>query len=224
MRTATKPATIIATTAIALIGAASATAGPGAPAHPPVRSDAGASATRYFVDCNAGSDSSSGLSPDHAWRSLARVNAVALGPGDQILFRRGTHCDGVLAPQGSGAPGAPIMASAYGQGPKPQIDGGGAPQAVLLHNVDYWEIRNLDISDLGPIPQPGELRVGISVVLDSGFGTGHHYVVANVDIHDVNSSSTPPPDGNISSTPRTTARSRAGSSSRRPPVTALTMS
>jgi hypothetical protein len=145
----------------------------------------------YYVDCTHGSDSSSGVSPRQAWRTLARVDTITFAPGDELLFRRGTRCDGVLAPSGSGAAGEPIIVDAYGKGPEPQLAGDGARATVYLHNVDQWELHDLDISNLGPPPQPGEKRNGIWVVLD-GFGIGHHYVIEDVAVHDVNSSVTPP--------------------------------
>lgn len=111
--------------------------------------------------------------------------------GDAILFHGSTRCDGVLTALGSGTPDRPIVVDRYGSGSMPQIAGDGARTAVYLHNVDEWEIRNVDISNVGPPPQPGEKRNGIWVVLDS-FGIGHHYVIENVDVHDVNSSVTAP--------------------------------
>ncbi len=161
---------------------------PGARAGKPAATSAiGAS---YFVDCAHGRDSSSGLSPRQAWRTLAKVSSVVFAPADRILFRRGTRCGGVLAPRGSGAPGEPIVVDAYGVGAKPQLAGGGARATVYLHDVEQWELHDLDISNLGPAPQAGEKRNGVWVVRDR-LGVGHHYVIANVDIHDVNSSLTP---------------------------------
>jgi Right handed beta helix region len=149
---------------------------------------------RHFVDCAHGNDSASGLSPHRAWRSLAKVNSVVFGPGDAILFRRGTRCAGVLEPRGSGAPREPIVVDAYGWGRKPELAGGGERATVYLHDVDAWELHNLDVSDLGPPPRPGEKRTAIWVVLDS-LGTGHHYVMKDIDVHDVNTSAVLPPEG-----------------------------
>jgi hypothetical protein len=147
---------------------------------------------RYFVNCTSGDDSASGLSPRAAWRSLAKVSSVIFHPGDMILFQRGTRCAGVLQPQGSGARGEPIRVDAYGWGQKPQILGGGARAAVYLHDVEGWELRDLDISNLGAPPQPGEKRTAIWIVLENRT-IGHHYVIENVGIHDVNTSAQLPP-------------------------------
>ena len=170
-------------TSMLLVSAGSATAGP----LPSVAS----AGTTYYVDCANGNDSASGQSPDEAWRSLAKVSSVTFSSGDEILFRRGTRCHGVLAPRGSGSPGSPIVVDAYGSGPRPILAGDGARATVYLHNVQQWELHHLKITNHGPPPQPSEKRNGIWVMLDS-FGTGHHYVIEDVTIDDVNSSRTTP--------------------------------
>lgn len=136
----------------------------------------------YYLDCASGNDAASGTTPGTAWRTLAHVNTVTFQPGDSILLRRGATCDGVLQPQGSGTPGSPITVAAYGQGALPAIDGGGARAAVFLHNVQGWELRQLDISD--PATPDGTSRTGIYVLL-TDYGIGHHYVIDDVNVHDV---------------------------------------
>ncbi|MGZ4233147.1 MAG: hypothetical protein ACXVVQ_17185, partial [Solirubrobacteraceae bacterium] len=150
---------------------------------------------RYFVNCARGDDAASGRSPRAAWRSLAKASSVIFHPGDAILLRRGTLCPGVLQLQGSGAGGEPIRVDAYGRGARPQIDGGGARAAVYLHDVEGWELRDLDISNRGAPPQPGEKRTAVWVVLDK-LDVGHHYVIENVGVHDVYTSAQLPPGSN----------------------------
>jgi hypothetical protein len=147
--------------------------------------------TRYYVDCSAGNDAATGTSADTAWRSLARVDTVTFKPGDSVLLRSGTTCDGVLSPQGSGSAGHPIVLGSYGTGARPAINGEGAAAAVVLDNVQYWELRNLDVSD--PATPDGTPRIGIYVLLDN-FGTGNHYVIDNVDVHDVIGADSTGPD------------------------------
>lgn len=139
--------------------------------------------TSYHLDCRSGNDASPGTSPGTAWRTLDRVNRQALRPGDSVLLRRGTRCDGVLQPQGSGTAAAPITLAAYGTGARPAIAGGGARAAVFLHNVQGYEIRHLDISNTPATPD-GKARGGIYVLLED-YGTGRHYVVQDVKVHDV---------------------------------------
>ncbi|NJP33344.1 right-handed parallel beta-helix repeat-containing protein [Micromonospora thermarum] len=139
-------------------------------------------ARTYHVDCVAGNDSADGTKPTTAWRTLARVNKATFGPGDSILFLRGTTCQGVLEPKGSGTAAAPIKVGAYGTGVRPKIVAPGTRAAVFLRNVQGWEIRDLEVTNPGPVD--GTARVGIYVLLEN-FGTGKHYVVENVYVHDV---------------------------------------
>src|SRR5205809_7490001 len=84
----------------------------------------------YYLDCANGRDSASGNSSTSAWRSLERLQSTTFRPGDRILLRRGTKCTGMLAPRGSGAPGAPVVLDAYGSGPLPRIEGGTNEAAI----------------------------------------------------------------------------------------------
>ncbi|MEV0375554.1 right-handed parallel beta-helix repeat-containing protein, partial [Streptomyces sp. NPDC050636] len=149
-------------------------------------------ATTYYVDCDAGSDSAAGTSATAAWRTLRKASAAALRPGGRILFKRGTACTGTFAPSTSGAAGAPLGAGAYGSGAKPRIEGAGARAAILLDNVQYWELRDLDVTNTGPVTTT-DRRAGVLVRLHD-FGTGRHYLVDGVDVHDVNGADFKDPD------------------------------
>jgi hypothetical protein len=76
----------------------------------------------FFVSSASGDDSSDGLSPGSAWRSLSKVNAAALRPGDKVLFQRGGSWRGTLVPH-SGREGAPVTYGAYGKGARPLLLG-----------------------------------------------------------------------------------------------------
>src|SRR5690349_12237081 len=52
--------------------------------------------TTYYVDCAAGADTNNGTSTATAWRTINKVNSTTFGPGDSILFKRGTTCAGSL--------------------------------------------------------------------------------------------------------------------------------
>ena len=43
----------------------------------------------FFVSAASGQDGNDGVSPQTPWKSLARVNAAELRPGDKVLFQRG---------------------------------------------------------------------------------------------------------------------------------------
>jgi hypothetical protein len=70
-----------------------------------------------------GNDASDGKSPARAWKSVAKVNATAFLPGDQILFERGGEWRDSLRASTSGTAGKPIVYGAYGKGAKPRFWG-----------------------------------------------------------------------------------------------------
>lgn len=138
--------------------------------------------TTYYVDCSSGNDAKAGTSAGTAWRTLEKVNSVVFRPGDNILFRKGSTCQGQLVPQGSGSAKSPIRVMSYGSGARPKVVAADARAAVYLHNVEGWEIRGLDISDPGGnVTDP---RTGIYVEL-TDYGTGSHYVFDDNYVHDV---------------------------------------
>ncbi|MEV6047130.1 right-handed parallel beta-helix repeat-containing protein [Streptomyces xanthochromogenes] len=159
----------------------------------PAPAQAAAPPATYYVDCRAGNDANPGTSPAHPLRTLAKASARTYRPGERVLFQRGTTCTGTFAPKGSGTPGAPIAAGAYGTGTaKPHLEGNGARAAVLLDNAQQWELNDLDVSNTGHATTTAR-RAGILVRL-TDFGTGHHYAVRNVDVHDVNGADFKDPD------------------------------
>lgn len=142
----------------------------------------------YYVDSAAGDDSHSGTSIQQPWRGLDRVNAHVFQPGDQLLFKSGSRFAGQLRPQGSGKieDDKPrlITIGKYGDGPKPRLDGEGKfLDTLLLRNVEFWEIGDLEITNLGTNRAPW--RTGVRVVSD-GFGKMRHIHLRNLYVHDVN--------------------------------------
>ena len=102
-----------------------------------------ASATTYHVDAAAGCDTADGLTPATAVRTLARVNKLNLAPGDRVLFRRGGLWRGQLRPK-SGAPGAPVLYGAYGDGAKPILQGSvdrSRPEDWIAVGDNVWATR-----------------------------------------------------------------------------------
>lgn len=140
----------------------------------------------YYVDAINGNDAATGLSEKQAWKTLARVNAQVFRAGDKLLFRAGRIFEGKLKLQGSGTAAQPITVDKYGEGYKPRIQGNGIMPATLhLYNVEYWEIRHLDISNTGQERQSG--RNGV-LVQARDTGTLHHIILSELDVHDVNGS------------------------------------
>jgi hypothetical protein len=138
----------------------------------------------YYVDSGGGDDAADGRAADRAWRTLEAVNARTFAAGDVILFKAGTAYAGRLEASGSGAPGAPVVVDQYGDGALPRIDGGGKfPEAVLLRNAEFWEVRNLEVTNAGARREA--FRAGVRVVSDRGAAV-RGVRLANLVVHDVN--------------------------------------
>ena len=152
-----------------------------------------ASAADFYVNNVRGNDSNSGGTPESAWQTLHRVNIAALKSGDAVRFVRGGVWQGQLAPSCSGAPGAPIVFGSYGGGAMPHIDGSGFEDAVRLYNIEYVEVRDIEITNQGSAPG---VRRGVHIYLDN-FGVGHSITVKNLYIHDVNGSDAVKDNGGI---------------------------
>ncbi|MEU6972067.1 putative Ig domain-containing protein [Kitasatospora aureofaciens] len=127
--------------------------------------DAATTATSWYVDCSA-ADNGSGTQ-DSPWNSLAAANSYTFQPGDFLLLKAGTSCDGQLAPQGNGSATAPITIGSYGSGARPVVNGGGLTgttgAAVLLRNQSYWIVQGLEVTNNAATEG---WRSGIKVVVD----------------------------------------------------------
>ncbi len=82
-----------------------------------------ASATTYYVSSSTGRDANNGTSSATPWKTMGKVNAQPLLPGDVVLLKRGDVWNESLAPSGSGVSGNPIAFDAYGTGPAPNLTG-----------------------------------------------------------------------------------------------------
>lgn len=117
----------------------------------------------YYVDSDRGSDAADGATAATAWRSLEKVNAAELAPGDSVLFRRGRIWRGTLKPA-SGDATAPVTYGAFGEGAKPALLGSVAassPANWANAGEDVWATAGLDLPvDVG------------NIVFDEGAGVG----------------------------------------------------
>ena len=142
--------------------------------------------TTYYVDSESGSDENPGTTSSQAWASLEKVNQQTYQPGDRILFKAGTEYTGQFNPKGSGTEDQVILVNSYGRGDKPAIHGEGKYKAaVLLENIEYWEVNNLEVTNKGREREAG--RRGV-IVRAWDFGDCHHIVLDSLEIHDVNGS------------------------------------
>jgi hypothetical protein len=75
----------------------------------------------YYVDATGGDDSSDGLSPATACKSMGKVGAASLAPGESVGFKRGELWRETFVISSSGEAGHPVRFGAYGSGDKPVI-------------------------------------------------------------------------------------------------------
>ena len=147
-----------------------------------------AAAATYHVDAGAGDDTRSGASPDQAWKSLEKVNATVLQPGDQVLFKAGQTWTGQLKPRGPGKlPDAQVALTRigrYGEGPAPRIDGNGVPlDTVLVENIECLEVADLEVTNQGATTMPWRTGVKVSA---REFGPMRRIYLRRLFVHDVN--------------------------------------
>ncbi|MFC7587095.1 right-handed parallel beta-helix repeat-containing protein [Nonomuraea antimicrobica] len=100
--------------------------------------------TTYYVDSRAGDDAAAGTSAGTAWKSLEKVNAAELKPGDTVAVKRGSGFTGPLTLAASGTAARPITVKAYGSGALARIGGIGDDCVVVKGN--HWRIGGLRAS------------------------------------------------------------------------------
>ena len=135
----------------------------------------------YYVDSVGGGDGNSGTSSGSAWKTLTNVNAQTFSPGDSLLFKAGGTWTGQLHPLGSGNSSSVITISSYGAGVAPRIDGGGGLSAIYLYNQQYWDIKQIDVSNTAI---GGPTIYGIYVQAEDA-GQVNHVHLIDLDVHDV---------------------------------------
>lgn len=130
----------------------------------------------YYVDCGIADMKGDGRSPATAWHTLDAVNGHTFLPGDAIYLKRGTECQGLLWPKGSGTGSATIRLSAYGIGARPKIIAiKGDEEAFKLFGQQYWDVDSIDFS--------GGTVFGVYVSGQTGIL--HHIHIRNLLVHDV---------------------------------------
>jgi hypothetical protein len=153
-----------------------------------------ADATTYYVSSQSGRDTNAGTSKKRPWKNLEVVNSRRFRPGDRILLQAGSRWRSPLTIRSSGTAVAPIRIDRYGTGPMPRIDAGDvAENAVTIRNVDYVEVRNLELTNRG---KDTAVRRGVLIAADN-IGTLHGIVVAGLYIHDVNGTNERKDNGGI---------------------------
>ena len=136
-----------------------------------------------FVDATAGRDTNDGATPATAWQTLTQ------GERDDVPGRATRSASRRAAPgrarsrrKGSGSAAAPIVVDQFGTGAKPRIAAGASDlQPLLLQNLQYWEVNNLELTNTKSAP--GDYR-GISV-RGRDAGVLNHIAIRNCFVHDV---------------------------------------
>ena len=167
----------------------------------------------YYVSSIRGNDTNDGLTQETPFRTLLQVMAKELGAGDRVLLERGSVFeDQYLHIRGRGEKDALIEIASYGEGDLPHICANGTgiwyqdygtpldspvhvyqgnvSSAVLLYDVEYIWIHDLEISNKDTVSEeyskPDKMdRTGVAVVAQNR-GTLHEIILQNLMVHDVN--------------------------------------
>lgn len=118
-------------------------------------------ATTYYVDATGGSDANNGISAGTAWKTIAKVNATTLNPGDSVLLKRGEIWREQLTNASSGSAGNPITYADYGTGNKPSIRGSNAYNAAgnwANESGNLWYVPSIT-ADPGVFVHDGSLGI-----------------------------------------------------------------
>ena len=94
-------------------------------------------ANTYYVSNSIGNDDYDGLSIEHPFKSIEKINSLYFYPGDTILFKSGDLWKGMLWIKGSGSVQNPIIVDSYGDEIKPVINGNGYQACIFLENVEF---------------------------------------------------------------------------------------
>ncbi len=106
---------------------------------------------RTFYVAADGDDTADGLTPETAWRTLSKVNDALLGFADTVRFHAGDVFRGHLVPQ-SGAPGKPIVYTAFGEGEKPVLEpswDASSPEDWVKVGRKLWKCTKPSANELG---------------------------------------------------------------------------
>lgn len=143
------------------------------------------SASTFYISASSGSDENDGLSATTAWKSLYKLNAQNLVPGDSILFKSGDTFNGKLEIiNEGGVKEMPVTISRYDEGEVPVLNGDGYLSTIHIVNSGYLTISNMEITNNGgPAKQdePEEIRYGMFIENSRNDGTIYkHFRLTNL--------------------------------------------
>lgn len=99
-------------------------------------------ALNYYVSSSTGNDGNNGTSQSTPWRTLSKVNAALLNPGDIVNLMKGDTFSGTIIINRSGSVGNPITYSSYGSGATPIITGFASVTSWVSVGGSVWESTN----------------------------------------------------------------------------------
>ncbi len=131
----------------------------------------------YYVSSSSGSDARSGLTVATAWKGFARLNAMTLQPGDQVMLKRGDTWNQTLHLRGKGTAQKLIHLGAYGKGAKPIIQRKSyvLDRCVQIENPCYWTITDLQMQ---------HAKIGLYLRYEKSLGN-RSVTVARCDFRDM---------------------------------------
>ncbi len=109
----------------------------------------GARGTVYYVS-ETGRDDTPGNTAEQTWRTVRKVNAAPIAPGDMVLFQRGNSWREQLRPHRGNA-SAVVTYGAYGEGPKPALLG-----SIELNHPNDWQETSPNLWSSRPPKAIGE--------------------------------------------------------------------
>ena len=141
----------------------------------------------FYVDSKGGSDDNDGLSPQKPFQSLSAVPSYNLGPGARVLLKCGSVFEEHWTIIAQGTAAKPVIIGSYGTGAKPILNCADK-EVVLLHNSQYIEISNLEITNIGT--GNTKQRRGIYITtggLQMTTPVLSHIYLKNLTIHNIHS-------------------------------------
>ncbi|MBW3130970.1 T9SS type A sorting domain-containing protein [Hymenobacter profundi] len=132
---------------------------------------------RTFYLSATGDDTKSGSTIETAWRTIVKLNTMALSAGDWVLFESGSTFEGSLWIRSQGTPEQPIVLSSYGKG-RATINSGKA-YGFYAHNIAGIELRRLNFVGSGRLNNTSS---GILFYLDSAATHLQHIVLDSIDV------------------------------------------
>lgn len=146
----------------------------------------------YYFDPIKGNDHHTGLTASSPLKSLSKLSAIDLLPGDRVLLAAGQlFSEPLILKNQHGTISKPIVISTFGQDDKKKrslIHVSGYAHALLVENSSFIELENLDLSATArgshPTSEKQNMRCGI-LIKSSEPGYYEHLYLKNINVHDV---------------------------------------